>query len=694
MRRTILLLVLGILALHDQAGAIGRVYARWPNNPNGPIYNLRIKTLHASVTIRDQLAVTRVDQEFSNDNVMRLEGFYVFKLPEGAQVHELYLWINGVRVAYQVKKREDAVEQYEQIVRGMADPALLESLGNNRFQLRIFPIDALSTRRIEIMYSQPLTFYQSAIQYVFPMDMHDYTSAPIEQATVSISISSQVPILDVQTSVDQHPTAVVVNKIDSLRYTVAYGVENVAFAKDFKVYCSLAPDSRTMLALAYRVKTLPTEPGTFMLWSIVPDTLSGDSARARELTIAADVSSSMEGERMVQLKEALAAFIDLLTEQDRFNIVTFSTGAAKFKPDLVAVTDTTRAEAHAFVTQQVALGMTNFEEGLRQSLLQSYTDSTGGALVFMTDGQPNWGETRTDSLLARIQRWNAAKIPVFSVAIGEEPDRAVMESIARQTGGSFTEIAADDSIYLRVKDLYRQLFLPKFKDPSFAFSPATVTEIYPLPLPDAFAGDRLLVTGRYAEGGTNHVTMSGSVLGTPIAMSQDIEFPDRDTVLFEIERYWGSQKIKSILDLIAQMGEQQELIDQVIALSIRYSVLTPYTAFLVVEPTGDITISIDNDPGHKPLVFALEPNYPNPFNPTTTIRYTVGGTGSIHVLLTIHDVLGRVIKTLVAEMQAPGAYRVVWDGTDEQGRGVSSGVYFCKFRAGGFTATRSMALLR
>jgi hypothetical protein len=189
------------------------------------------------------------------------------------------------------------------------------------------------------------------------------------------------------------------------------------------------------------------------------------------------------------------------------------------------------------------------------------------------------------------------------------------------------------------------------------------------------------------------VTMSGTVLGTPILMSQDVDFPDRDTVNFEIERYWGSQKIKSILDLIARIGEQQELIDQVVALSIRYSVLTPYTAFLVVEPTG-VVISIDEDAGHRPLVFALEPNYPNPFNPATTIRYSVGGSGSTYVLVTIHDILGRVIKTLVAEMQAPGEYRIVWDGTDEKGRGVSSGLYFCKFRAGSFSATRSMALLR
>ncbi len=118
-----------LLLTAQEAWAIGRVYARFPNNASSPIYNLRIKTLRATVAIHDQLAVTHVDQEFTNDTNYRLEGFYIFKLPEGAQVHEMYLWINGQRVPYTVKKREDAVVKYQEIVSKIADPAILEQLG-------------------------------------------------------------------------------------------------------------------------------------------------------------------------------------------------------------------------------------------------------------------------------------------------------------------------------------------------------------------------------------------------------------------------------------------------------------------------------------------------------------------------------------------------------------------------------------
>jgi len=484
---------------------------------------------------------------------------------------------------------------------------------------------------------------------------------------------------------------VVVSKTDSLHWSVGYGVENAAFAKDFRIQCALVPSTRAMLAQSHHNVV---GPGAFVLWANVPDTLSGDSAKARELTIVADISSSMEGERMTQLKEALFGFIDLLTEQDRFNIIAFSTSTSKFEPDLVQATGEAKADARSFVEQLAALGMTNFEEAFHQGLLQSYTDSAHRALIFVTDGQPNWGEARPDSLLARIARWNVSQIGLFPVAVGGEPDRLLLEAIARQSGGAFTQIAADDSIYLKVKDLYRLLFLPKLRNPSLDFSQLTVTELLPAPLPDVYVGDQLVVTGRYSSGGAIPVTIRGTVLGTPITITEEVPFSQTDTLSFEVERYWGSQKIKSILDLIALIGEQQELVNQVIALSIKYSVLTPYTAFLVVEPTGGTVISVDEKASQRPLAFSLQQNYPNPFNPSTTIRYSIGGTAATSVTLTIHDALGRVVRTLVAETRAPGEYRVVWDGTDDRGRMVSSGLYFLSLKAGSFVATRTMTLLK
>ncbi len=90
--------------------------------------------------------------------------------------------------------------------------------------------------------------------------------------------------------------------------------------------------------------------------------------------------------------------------------------------------------------------------------------------------------------------------------------------------------------------------------------------------------------------------------------------------------------------------------------------------------------------------FQLEQNFPNPFNPSTTIRYQL--EKNVPVKLSVFDVLGRTIKTLVNEAQGAGSYEVNWDATDNNGQAVSSGVYLYKLEAGDFSDSKTMNLIR
>ena len=89
----------------------------------------------------------------------------------------------------------------------------------------------------------------------------------------------------------------------------------------------------------------------------------------------------------------------------------------------------------------------------------------------------------------------------------------------------------------------------------------------------------------------------------------------------------------------------------------------------------------------KPLRFWLEQNYPNPFNPNTAINYQLKAVSQVSIK--VFDLLGREIATLVNEMKHPGSYSVTWEAG-----GLPSGVYFCRMRAGSFTASRKMSLFR
>jgi N-acetylneuraminic acid mutarotase len=98
-----------------------------------------------------------------------------------------------------------------------------------------------------------------------------------------------------------------------------------------------------------------------------------------------------------------------------------------------------------------------------------------------------------------------------------------------------------------------------------------------------------------------------------------------------------------------------------------------------------VTVGIESEEEVEPKQFALYPNTPNPFNPSTTIRYSI--PKSSEVTLTIYDLLGREIETLVNKNQTPGEYSVVWNGQVHP-----SGIYICRLRAGDFTETRKLVL--
>jgi hypothetical protein len=93
-----------------------------------------------------------------------------------------------------------------------------------------------------------------------------------------------------------------------------------------------------------------------------------------------------------------------------------------------------------------------------------------------------------------------------------------------------------------------------------------------------------------------------------------------------------------------------------------------------------------------PRGFELAQNYPNPFNPSTTIGFALPQSAAVS--LQVFDINGQLVKTLLNGSRAAGTHRVVWDGTDQSGAGVASGVYLYRLSAGGFTQTRKMMLMK
>ncbi len=685
--------IIGILLLitTGEAGAIGKLYGRFPNWEGSSIFNLRIKSFDVQVTIQDQLAITHIDETFANDNFNRLEGIYILELPEGAKLTEMYLWIDGVRLEQEIKPRDEAVQIFEEIVRRQTDPLLAEIIGENVFRFRLFPIDPLSERRIEITYIHLLPYQSGESKYLFPLDVSDFETDPIERGSISIHLKSQFAFISVATPSYPNPPANTITQISANEYQIAFGNEGFIPDRDYDLVFRVNRDR------ALKVLTFATldEDDFYLLWGTPPDSIFSNTDQVKNLVFVADVSSSMEDERLQAQKDALIYFIQQLGPADRFNVVAFSTGVTQFQPDLVDATPENVQAAINFISGLSALGLTNLDAALQVALSHSFDLSARNSIVLFTDGMPNHGVTNSNQILNNIRTHNTLEVGIFPVGIGDDIDRSLLRAIASQNNGILF-IESETSLSDDLPKIYQSATSVVLKQISLTYQPALTFDRYS-DFNNLTLGSQLVETGRFFGSNNFDLNLSGTIENRTIEISESLVFPDTGSIR-AVSQIWASKKIDFLLAQIAEFGEVDELVDAVVSLSVKYSVLSPYTAFLIIEPGEGSVVSVD-EPGASaiPEAIALFQNYPNPFNPETTIRYHVARSkdcSSCLVRLEIYNLLGELVRVLVNETQEPGVYTVIWDGRDERSNLVPSGMYVYKLKVGDFVHTRRMTMLK
>jgi hypothetical protein len=185
--------------------------------------------------------------------------------------------------------------------------------------------------------------------------------------------------------------------------------------------------------------------------------------------------------------------------------------------------------------------------------------------------------------------------------------------------------------------------------------------------------------------------LMATILETGIHLSWDIS-PDDDFQYFNLE-------ISSTADFSDYLTV--ETVDTAY-LDTDYEIdVTVYYRLIAYDDAGnssEYSVAIDvmvlwADLGIAiPDEFAIHQNYPNPFNPVTTLRYDLPEQG--HVRITIYDMLGRDVKTLINEYQDPGYRSIIWDATNDYGKPVSAGMYLYQIQAGEYMEVRKMVLVK
>jgi len=198
---------------------------------------LEVTKHQASVRINDQFAVTSIEQDFYNPNPQRIEGTFMFPVPKGAQLKKFALEIDGKPVEAELMSADKARGIYEDIVRKLRDPALLEYAGQDVFKVRIFPIEPRATKRISLSYTQLLKSDSGLIGFSYPLNTEKFSAKPIPTVSLKVDVETKRPLKSIYSP--SHD--VEIKRHGGNRAMIGFEAKDVKPDTDFQLF--FAPES-------------------------------------------------------------------------------------------------------------------------------------------------------------------------------------------------------------------------------------------------------------------------------------------------------------------------------------------------------------------------------------------------------------------------------------------------------------------
>jgi len=536
---------------------------------------LEIKYHRVTVSIENQVAITKVDQVFYNPNTYEAQGTYIFPIPKDAAVNNFTMYVDGQKISAKILDANEAKRIYQDIVAKRRDPALLEYIGQGAVQASVFPIPPKGERRIQLEYSQVLTADNGLVRYVYPLSTEKYSAKPLDNVSINVSVISKEAVR----SVYSPSHAINVNRRDTFRFDAGYEESKVKPDKNFELYYSVSPSDIGVNLLSYRDPA--GGDGFFLLLASPGIDAKTDSVISKDVILVLDQSGSMQGQKISQAKDALNYVLKNLNREDRFNIVAFSTGTQRYANEMQPVSKS--GDASSWVNLIRAEGGTNIDQALLETMAMVKTNERPAIVIFLTDGLPTSGVTNANQILNDVKNAAPKNVRLFTFGVGDDVNTVLLDSLAQDIRGTSAYVRPNERIDEIVSGFYAKVSTPVLTDLKIDFGSIVVNDSYPTPLPDLFAGSQLVLVGRYRSGGNTSITLRGTVNGQPREIKfEDATFTPSGGYDF-IPRLWATRKIGYLLTQIRLRGEQKELVQEVVALSVRYGIVTPYTSYLITE---------------------------------------------------------------------------------------------------------------
>ena len=577
-----------------------------------PLKALSVETVVVGVT-----ATCTVRQRFANTGDTTIEATYVFPLPARAGVTDFVASLAGRRVVGVLKERGQARADYEQAVVSGQRAAIVEEDRPDVFSVRVGNLGPGEEATIEMVLTGPLAFEDGEATFRFPLVVApryttgtrvpgDQTGHGVASDTDAVPDASRVtpprlsdvderPDLQISLTLDDGglpvsdlraslPTAVLEPSPDGLtRLQLEPGARaDRDFVLRFRV------DRQELSSSALLVPDAEGDEGT---WSVTVVPPADTSSTARDVVVVLDRSGSMGGWKMIAARRAAGRIVDMLDAADRFCVMAFDNvieTPAGLPDALVEASDRNRFAAASWLGSLNARGGTEMAEPLRKAVdMLAGTDSTRlASVVLVTDGQITGEDQLLRTLAPRI-----GATRVYCVGIDRAVNAGFLERLAGLGNGRAELVESEDRLDDVMARLARTIGRPSLTELRVRAEGVETIDgsVTPNRDPDAFAGVPCVISGRYrcsaiqagrlVDSAVLHVQAAGA--SGPFIKALPARIAPAATA---VQKIWARAVVRDLEDEYASGRADEELSQRLVAHSLRFGVLSRFTAFVAIDP--------------------------------------------------------------------------------------------------------------
>ena len=651
-------------------------------------FSIRPKGVFAEVDV--DLTFSDRGSRYNNEELLEVQ--FRFSLPDGAVVTDSWLWVEEDIVKATLIDRWTASEIYEGIVNRRRDPSLLVKHGKGEYELRIYPMPAGTSRRVKITYLVPVEWTTDHIVTSLPFEWLRLSANPLNQMYVLAwpgehwknPFITESPDMLTEDFIDERNRAFTQFELGAEEINNA---ESISFSSPMKDGVFLSSHEQE-------------EQGWYQLAYLPSAVLEIESNRKVLLVIDNDATrATLSSSDLVE--KARSVLKSTLSPSDSFNVVISQLEISPHSGSWVSGEDSIIDAVFDELSASIPSSYSNLPSALAEGIAFLQNQEGQGEMVLISASDGISDAEVANQIITDLQMLSDPLPPIHIVDVaGRNVSRHFIGSrlyegnaylyinLSRISGGQYLSIRAGRSYEgmlreivngvggdLRNTDLYTTV------SGGFTFGRFTsVNGLEPVPLNRAISQ-----VGNFIGSGSFTAEISGFHIGE--AFSSLITFDRTDVIETDsaLAAFWTGQHIE-------QLENEQptnELIANIIENSMENRVLSLYTAFLALEPglmgTEICEECLDELDEVVPIGIEEElPNtqvtleaFPNPFSSSVTVRVTLPSSSdlSLHTFF-VYNSMGQVVKELSLEGQLEQIVDLVWDGTNQAGEPVASGMYF------------------